>query len=154
MSDSKERTGKVITVELANRMLPLVRAIAADLTQLSQDVSERRNRLELLMPKEDQDSSDNIYRDELREIQREVRSESQRIREYVEELRQLGLMVGEEDGTIEFPSELEGRRIMLSWKLGESELLFYRELDDDARLPLIAGSCGPGNDGATLGGLE
>ena len=44
------------------------------------------------------------------------------------------------EGIVTFPSELDGRRICLSWKHGESEVMYWHEMGEgfDDRQPLPA----------------
>ena len=142
MSEVSERTAKVFSVEDANRTLPLVRAIVSDLVSLSREVAERRGRLDDLKSRRADDfESGDVYRAELTEVERDLSRDSRRIREYLEELRQLGMEARGED-EVDFPSVLDGRPIMLSWKLGESEVLYWHEVDSskEERQPLMIGN--------------
>ncbi len=56
----------------------------------------------------------------------------QEARQTVEEIEAVGAQVGDmHDGLLEFPSTLDGRAILLSWKLGEDEIAHWREPEDD-----------------------
>ncbi|MGN6135361.1 MAG: DUF2203 family protein, partial [Aureliella sp.] len=47
-----------------------------------------------------------------------------------EELEALGVILRQpEQGAIEFPARIGGRDAYLSWRLGEDEVLFWREAD-------------------------
>jgi hypothetical protein len=128
MKDARERSPKVFSVEEANRMLPLVRAIVTDLVQLSCEVTDRRHRLNHLLSGRDLEAND-VYSDELAEVERGLRRDTQRLREYVEELRQLGVEAKGDDGLVDFPAILEGRPVCLCWKLGEPEVQFWHEVN-------------------------
>src|SRR5262249_44807391 len=78
------------SVEQANAMLPLVRAVAKDLSDLSRDVIERRERLAHLLAGRNKQSSD-LYGEELAQIEEELEKDGNRLREYVEELKRLGV---------------------------------------------------------------
>ena len=123
-----ETTDRVFSVEEANRMLPLVRAIVSDLVKLSRDVADRRSSLEDLLSRRDGESAPTgVYQAELAEVEQDVKRDSLRVREYLEELRQLGIESRGEEGEVDFPSMIDGRRIMLCWKLGDPEVLFWHE---------------------------
>ena len=55
--------------------------------------------------------------------------EAQRIvRTEVTELAERGILLRDpETGLVDFPAELEGRRVYLCWRLGEDEVGFYHE---------------------------
>ncbi|OHB76069.1 MAG: hypothetical protein A2W31_16875 [Planctomycetes bacterium RBG_16_64_10] len=120
---------RLFTVQEANAMLPLVRAIATDLAQLSRDVIERRQRLAHLLAGRELDQRD-PYASELAQIEDEVLKDSERLRGYVEELQELGVEPKNgPDGLIDFPARHDGRIVYLCWKLGEPEVMYWHELD-------------------------
>jgi hypothetical protein len=136
------RPRKLFTVEQANAVLPLVRSITSDLVRLSRDVMERRERLALLTAGRNAEASD-PYSEELAQIEEELDKDSRQLQEYVEELRELGVEPKSgPEGLIDFPSLMDGRLVFLCWKLGESEVTFWHELDAGfrGRQSLVAGS--------------
>ena len=140
MAHKQSRRREYFTVEEANAMLPLVRAIVADLAGLSRDVLDRRHRLSYLLADAAPNDHD-PYQQELIQIQDELEKDTQRLREYVEELRALGVEpVHGPEGVVAFPSIREGRRVCLSWKLGEPEVLYWHEVNSGyrRRKPLAA----------------
>ncbi len=142
MSDNQRPNRKLFTIEEANASLPLVRAITEDLQRLSLDVCERRERLSHLQSGRESESQD-PYSEELAEIKAELEQDTIRLEEYVDELLQLGVEPKNGSlGLIDFPAEIDGRQIYLCWKLGESEVLCWHELDAGfaGRQPLTAGS--------------
>lgn len=133
---------KIFTVESANASLPLVRAIATDLAQLSREVVERRERLSLLLAGRERGGND-LYGEELAQIEEELDKDTQRLQEYVDELRQLGVEPKNgPEGLVDFPALIEGRPVYLCWKVGEPEVLHWHDLDAGfrGRQPLTAGS--------------
>lgn len=82
MPNAASDSGKLFSVDLANRMLPLVRAIVTDLVNLSQEVAERRKHLNQLMLGRELEAGD-IYDAELAEVERSVQRDSHRLREFV-----------------------------------------------------------------------
>jgi len=129
MSDTKHNFRRLFTVEEANARLPLVRAIATDLSSLARDLVERRQRLDALSAGRKVSSTD-VYRDELAEMERGIVRDARRLEEYVDELQELGVEAkGAIEGLIDFPSMMDGRVVYLCWKLGESEVMHWHELD-------------------------
>jgi hypothetical protein len=119
----------VFTPEEANATLPLVRAIVSDLVDLSRELSERRQRLALLLGGKAKHPRD-PYHEELVQIQAEMEKDSLRLREYVGELRALGVEPKSgTEGLVDFPAILDGRKVYLCWKLGESRVLFWHDLE-------------------------
>ncbi len=145
MGGSNPRPTKLFTVEEANRTLPLVRAIVSDITNLSREVIERRQRLSQLIAGRNLDRTD-LYAGELAEIEKDLERDTRRLQEYIGELRQLGVEPKGPDGLVDFPAMMEGRVVYLCWKLGEPEVLFWHEVEDGyaGRQPLTADSVSGG----------
>jgi hypothetical protein len=148
---------RTFTVGEANAALPLVRAIVADLAGLSREVIERRQRLALLSEGRAAQRGD-LYREELVQIAEELDKDSRRLREYVGELRDLGVEpTSGPEGLVDFPAVVGGRRVYLCWKLGEPEVRYWHELDAGfrERRPLAviraAGECLSGTETAEAG---
>lgn len=137
---------KLFTVEQANAVLPLVRAITQDLVQLSREVMERRERLALLSGGRSATAKD-LYSEELRQIEEELDKDSEQLEAYAEELRELGVEPKSgAEGLVDFPSLMDGRIVFLCWKLGESEVTQWHELNAGfaGRQSLVAGSVANG----------
>ena len=138
---------KLFTVEEANNMLPLVRAIAQDLSRLYSELVERQQRLDHLSSGREQ-AEDDPYGEELRQVEVELDRDKTKLRDYVEELRQLGVECKDpEKGLVDFPSEMDGRVVYLCWKMDEPEVLYWHELDRgfSGRQALTAGSIADGD---------
>ena len=140
MSEIEYKPKKLFTVEEANATLPLVGAIAGDLSRLTRDVMDRRQRLSHIAANRELSSGD-PYDDELALVERELERDTQKLREYVEELRDLGVEPkGAADGLVDFPAMLDGRIVYLCWRIDEPEILYWHELDAGfaGRQPLTA----------------
>ena len=72
---------------------------------------------------------------ELEQIRQELRNDERRLDGYRQELRDLGVKArrGPEGSmdAVDFPSHLDGRKVFLCWRLGESEVGFWHEVDED-----------------------
>ena len=120
---------KQFTIQEANASLPLVEAIVQDLTELAREVVQRRDRLSNLPPFGAYDPND-PYQEELLQIADELEKDNRRLREYVEELLELGVKPRSiTQGVVDFPAILDGRPVFLSWKLGETEVLQWYDRD-------------------------
>jgi hypothetical protein len=146
MATEEYKPARLFTIEQANAMLPLVKAICSDLATLARDVMERRHRLALLTAGRDLKPGD-PYSDELTQMEGDLERDAVRLQEYVAELRELGVEPkGAVEGLVDFPCELDGRVVYLCWKLGEPEVLYWHDLDTgfSGRQPLTAGSMASG----------
>jgi hypothetical protein len=147
-----EPAPRVFTIEQANAMLPLVRAITSDLTTLARDVVDRRQRLASFAKRKPTMASD-PYAEELASMQQAVADDTQRLQEYIEELRRLGLEPkGALEGLVDFPALIDGKLVYLCWKLGEPEVTHWHDLDAGfaGRQSLVAGIAA----GDDAGGFE
>jgi hypothetical protein len=122
-------TKKFFSVDEANRALPLVRRIVADIVRQWQVVSDMRDRLSALAPTERRRRTDDLYGEELAQTQAEMDSEEEQLRTYIEELERLGVELKGRDGLCDFPSLKDGREVYLCWRLGEPEIQHWHEVD-------------------------
>ena len=141
MATSEYKPARLFTIEQANAMLPLVRAITSDLANLARDVVERRHRLALLTTGRELKKGD-PYSDELAQIEKDLQLDGQRLVDYMNELKELGVEPkGAVEGLVDFPAEMDGRIVLLCWKLGEPEVLHWHDLEGGyaGRQSLVAG---------------
>jgi hypothetical protein len=118
---------KHFSVREANATLPLVSAIVRDLTELAREVVQRRERLSDL-PRVGGADSDDPYGAEVAQVAEDLERDSHRLREYVEELLELGVKPRSvTQGVIDFPAMMDDRPVYLCWKLGEPEVLHWHE---------------------------
>ena len=103
------KPNRVFTIAEANAMLPLVRSITRDLVRLSREVVDRHQRVEHLRAGRRITTGD-PYDEELAHVEEELTKDRERLHEYVQELRQLGVEPKSGvDGIVDFPDG-SGRR--------------------------------------------
>jgi hypothetical protein len=120
---------KYFTVAEANAMLPLVRAIVHDVTELARELRERHERLTHLRPGDRLRLSE-AHDEELQHLQAEQQRGQEKMEEYVRELEHLGIELKDYfTGLIDFPSLMNGRPVYLCWRLGEPEVGHWHELE-------------------------
>jgi hypothetical protein len=123
---------RLFTLDEANATLPLVRAITQDLATSSFEVFERHQQFNRVMAGRDIDD-DSPYCDELVQVRQDLEQQAERLQEYLEELKQLG--VEPRNGprgiidTVDFPSLREDCTVYLCWQLGEDEISHWHELE-------------------------
>lgn len=119
---------KYYSVEEANRALPLVRAIVADIVQHCEQVEQLQARLSRVSGDRKR-STDDLYSEELAQTRAELADKEIKLNEYVEELKKLGVELKSEDGLCDFPSMMDGREVYLCWRLGEPQVAHWHELE-------------------------
>jgi hypothetical protein len=120
---------KYYTVAQANATLPLIRAIVTDITHLAQELQERYDRLRRVLPSE-RAVIDDAHREELQHMQAEQERGEERMREYVQELTNLGVELKDyQSGLIDFPCWMDNHEVYLCWRLGEPEVAHWHEVE-------------------------
>jgi hypothetical protein len=136
-----EKKHKYFTVEEANKALPLVRMILGDIVRQYRVVEDLQQRLSVVARERRRPSND-LYSEELAQSQAELEAEESKLRTYIEELRRLGVEFKGPDGLCDFYSIMDGREVLLCWRLGEPEIQFWHDVDAGfaGRKPLPARS--------------
>lgn len=117
---------RLFTVEQANRMLPLVRRIVEDVVQDYERWREQVGVLEVVAAGRRGDSPP----DEAEKVEADTQRLAADIDRYVRELRELGVeLKGFDQGLVDFPAEIDGRRVYLCWKLGEDAVEHWHDVD-------------------------
>ena len=114
---------RLFTTGEATRTLPLVRRIA-------EDIAREHDRLEVMLPElraARLAARQTGNAEDLELIREEVARSSARLEAHLEELKQVGCILHEPSGVVDFRANLEGRPVALCWKLGEPEVAHWHE---------------------------
>lgn len=110
---------KYFTVDEANRALPYVSRVVADVVAVHGQVLELRQHIE----SSDADAEDVAN-------QRAYDERMERLSDLVEELQGAGVELKDfEKGLIDFPAVFEGREVLLCWHQGEDQVTHWHEVD-------------------------
>ena len=117
---------RIFTVEEANRTLPLVGKIVADLVREHQMWEDKVREFELATVGSTPERPDAIA--ELLQI--EAQRLARDIEGYIAELNNLGVICkGMDTGLVDFRGQLDGREVYYCWKLGEPSVMYWHEVD-------------------------
>lgn len=139
---------RYFTAASANRMLPLVRAIVQDIVDLNHDLQDRGQRLDDLRDSagSGRRREDDLYAEEVAQMQRDLEHDADRLQDYVQELEKLGVQFKDPGkGLVDFPTVIDGKDAFLCWRLGEPEVGYWHPLDGGflSRRSLTDGSLTP-----------
>jgi hypothetical protein len=127
-----------LTWVAANRMLPLVQRVVADVISCQQHLATIQPEKERL----DRHRRDLTWPERSRRYQLddEIADGERALRTAYGELESLGLaLLDGETGRVGFPTLVNKRRAFFSWLPGESTLSFWQYADDAERRPIPAG---------------
>jgi hypothetical protein len=115
---------KYFTVDEADRSLALVRRIVTDISAAHQE------RMKRIVEYEQLEAHPEGKEERSRKLGKELRELTDVIVGYVEELEEIGVQFkGFEPGLVDFPALLDGRPILLCWKLGEEKVEYWHEVE-------------------------
>ncbi|NJN14689.1 MAG: DUF2203 domain-containing protein [Planctomycetes bacterium] len=113
------------TIDAANRALPYVRSVIAEVREVYAALQRKGKAHNDLPPREERARTD---------LKEEIARLAGRVRDCQEELRKIGVEVKDyESGLVDFPAEFEGRVILLCWKDGEEAVGHWHETSDGFR---------------------
>jgi hypothetical protein len=115
------------TPEEANRALPLVRRIVADVVSQWEVVHELENRLSTVTSRGPRKPLGDLYDEEVARSRAELEEQRGALQGYLDELRSIGVELKGTDGLVDFPSLREGREVYLCWRPGEPEVAYWHE---------------------------
>jgi hypothetical protein len=122
----RQAFSQLFTVEQATRTLPLVRKIVEDVVRQHRRWREAILELDLVASAARADDPP----DRAEELERKAQSLARELDGYQRELEALGIQLKDRRlGLVDFPSEMNGRRVLLCWRLGEPEVQFWHEID-------------------------
>ena len=115
---------QLFTVDHANRTLPLVRRIGEDIVREHRRWQEKIVELDLLVSGARADMPD----PRAVALERDVQTIARDIDQFQGELEALGIQLKDRRiGLIDFPSEMDGRRVLLCWRLGEPSVQYWHD---------------------------
>ena len=129
---------KVISIQDANRMLPLLRQIVTDIMVNWEQIIQKRTELECLEKElrpatgaAPTKSMDADRSEAALDLKNGLNHLIDKINCYIREVEELGCFVEEfKRGIINFPSLFHGRKVFLCWKPDEDEVSHWHELDE------------------------
>jgi hypothetical protein len=117
---------RLFTVDHANRTLPLVRRIVEDVVREHQRWQETIAELDTVVVEARSDIPD----PRLVALERRAQDIAREIDAFQTELESLGIQLKDRRiGLVDFPSELDGRRVLLCWRLGEPSVQYWHDED-------------------------
>jgi hypothetical protein len=118
---------KTFTVTQANRTLPLVSRIVHDIVSMYGRWAEHVREIEVISAGARADAPDA----RAAALEQEAQSLAREIDGCIGELAELGVEYKPplDAGLVDFPGELDGRRVYLCWRLGERSVAHWHELD-------------------------
>lgn len=125
------------TVEMANRMLPLVSRIVHDILDHYRTWQQTVEAFEIAtaLSRADRPTP------EAESLQRKAQELAREIQGFLAELTDLGVeFKGFELGLVDFPGDVDGHQVMWCWKFGEPAVQHWHEIDAgySARQPIEA----------------
>ena len=115
---------RFFTWQEANRTLPLVRRIVADIRRAHDDLQAPLERFRRLV------ESNREAGAEARALRAELDQRAKKLNGFVDELSEVGChFKGFDEGLVDFYSFRDGRPVLLCWRAGEPEVGHWHDVD-------------------------
>ena len=122
---SKNEKKRIFSINQANRTLPLVQRIVADILQAWRKVRDYQEQYESLQDRDDSPHAESTMI--------ELTKAREFYQEFCQELSSLGCRLSDEvSGTVEFPAVVNDKQVILSWRMGESEVTHWHDPGQDS----------------------
>lgn len=116
----------LFTIDHANRTLPLVRRIVEDIVREHRKWEEGIVELDLVATISNPETAS----PKVVELEKRIQRIAREIDSFEAELESIGIQLKDRRiGLIDFPSELDGRPMLLCWQLGEPSVQFWHDVD-------------------------
>lgn len=117
----RNKRRKIFTLEHANRAIPLVKRIVADMVKQYKRVCSLEERCHIRRP--------DVSQEQHQAIRRQYEVELEKLRDLYEELTAIGCELKDwRMGLVDFPAVMDGREIELCWRLGEDRVEHFHEI--------------------------
>ena len=114
---------RVFTLEHANRALPFVKRVVADIVKQHRKVCALEDKCHIRRP--------SVSREEHDRIRDQYKVELERLRGLADELSSVGCRLRDwQRGVIDFRSVYQGREVELCWCLGQERVEYWHEVDE------------------------
>ena len=121
-------TSRIFTADEANRTIPLVRTIVRDIVRDYELVATMADEYKALRRLPNRDEH---HEERLNQLKTEMKTHSNHIDEFVRELAEIGCEMKDlSRGLVDFPADMEGRRVYLCWMLGEASIDHWHEVTE------------------------
>jgi len=123
-SAHRSRMRRSFSVDEANRMLPLVKRIVSDAVRDYWRWQDTVREFEVAALR----SSPRQPDEAAEQLQAKATRLAEEIDGYLGELQKLGVLFkGFDTGLVDFPGEIDGRPVLLCWRLGEESVQYWHE---------------------------
>lgn len=120
-------TRKYFTLADANRTLPLVKRIVADITARYPEWRDLMSRYEYVAAQARPEWGES---EEQRALHAQIEAVAREINGFLEELEQVGCVFkGFEQGLVDFYGTLDGRDVFWCWQVGEEKVAHWHDLE-------------------------
>lgn len=121
------------TPESASKLLPLVESIVREMCELSQKMDFHREQVSGLNDLRQTIDGD-AYEDEVEDVRRSFSELEAQFNACHKELLSLGVKTHDPfDGAVDFPAELDRRRVNLCWLPGEKAVTHWHEVHEQSK---------------------